>query len=230
MISISILCSLALGASSGTAADSLPVSEFDAFRCNLAGHWDNVAQASADAAAGADYANLHPRRAMTYVPVTNPDLEGQLFAIRNFTEQGFSGPISRVSLHRFRPEGDTIVHEFMFLLDKERWGDLSQDLEALTRITEADVRINRDCAMYWRSAGDHFEGATIKGQCVTSSFTPEPILVEGHGELYRDRLIRHDQNFSLSGEPLPVPGGATPERFDKIDDNELPEIACAPLD
>ena len=95
---------------------------------------------------------------------------------------------------------------------------------------ESDVRINRDCAMYWHKVGDHFEGGTRKGQCITSSFTPEPILVEGHGELHGKLLIRHDQNFSLAGAPLPVPGGATPERFDKINDPELPEISCARSD
>lgn len=70
--------------------------------------------------------------------------------------------------------------------------------------------------MYWRKEGDAFVGATVEGRCITSSFTETPIRVEGHGELRPRLLTRHDQNFTLEGQALPVPGGATPERFDKV--------------
>ena len=189
---------------------------FDAFRCWLSGSWDNAKQAEADIRNGATGSALHPRRAMTYVPIVNPAIEGQLFAILNFGELGFDGPLTRVALHRFRPAKDAIVHEFMFLIDKARWGDLGTDLAPLRRLVEDDVRVNSDCAMRWHWAGDHFEGSTAEGRCITSSFTPEPIRVEGHGELWRDKLVRHDRNYSLAGEALPVPGGETPEVFLKL--------------
>lgn len=190
----------------------------DHFRCLASGHWDNQVQAAQDVAAGRDDANRHPRRAMTYVPVRNPNIEGQLFAILNYTEPGFDGPLQRVSLHRFRwsDKDNGIVHEFFFLADAERRGNLAEDLGPLTRIRESDVRINENCAMYWRWQGDHYAGATRTGQCITASFTEAPILVEGHGELWPGKLVRHDRNFTLDGEPLPVPGGASPEVFDKV--------------
>ena len=200
---------------------------FDEFRCWLAGSWDNVEQATADIRNGVEEPLRHPRRAMTYVPVASAAIRGQLFAIRTYTDQGIAGPLSRVSLHRFRPAGDLIVHEFMFLHDKARWGNLGADLASLEALTEDDVRINDDCAMFWRWADDHFEGSTVEGRCITSSFTPEPIRIEGHGELWPGRLVRHDRNFTLTGESLPVPGGDTPEVFLKV--RSYPEEStCTP--
>ena len=206
---LTLLPAIALPADPGTLAQ---------FRCLASGHWDNVAQAEADIAAGQAESNRHPRRAMTYVPVRNPHLDGQLFAILNYTERGFDGPLQRVSLHRFRWSADDqqIVHEFFFLKDVARWGDLAADLGPLTRIRDRDVRVNESCAMYWRWQGDHFEGATRAGQCITSSFTEEPILVEGHGKLWPDKLVRHDQNYTLQGAAIAIPGGASQEVFDKL--------------
>ena len=60
------------------------------------------------------------------------------------------------------------------------------------------------------------EADIAAGQCITSSFTEEPILVEGHGELWPDKLVRHDQNFTLQGAAIAIPGGASPEVFDKL--------------
>ena len=224
-ITLFVCCVLLILAGTPVAAQP----DFDAFRCGLAGTWDNVDQAEADRRAGHSGTARHPRRAMIYVPIDNPAIAGQLFAIKNYTEEGTDGPISRVSLHRFRPDGDRVVHEFMFLRDKERWGDLSKDLSALTGLTEQDVRINTDCAMLWHWAGDHFAGSTVEGRCVTSSFTPEPIRVEGHGELWPDRLVRHDRNYDLDGNALPIPGGDSPEVFLKLDSGSESDT-CSTVD
>lgn len=192
--------------------------DLDKFACLVAGHWDNVRQAEADARGQLPDRDRHPRRAMTYIPIANPHMEGQLFAIQNYGERGFDGPMTRVSLHRFRPasDEDAIVHEFLFLLEPEAFGELSSDPGPLARLQETDVRINADCAMYWYRGDDNFTGSTRKGKCITSSFTETPILVEGRGELSSGRLLRHDQNFQLDGEPIPLAGGATPELFDKV--------------
>ncbi|MEM9496026.1 MAG: CpcT/CpeT family chromophore lyase [Pseudomonadota bacterium] len=201
--------------------------ELERFRCMLTGHWDNKRQADRDIAAGADEANRHERRAMTYIPVANDHLEGQLFGILNYGEAGFEGAPRRLSLHRFRPakDGGAIVHEFLFLKDKERWGDLTKDIAPLTSVTLADVTINSDCAMYWRAEADGFDGRTEEGRCITSSFTPEPIRVEGHGILSPTTLSRHDRNLSLDGEPLFVAGGASAEIFDKVERTAYPSAA-----
>lgn len=187
------------------------------FLCAIAGTWDNKRQAETDLVLSLDESNRHPRRAMHYIPVANPHIEGQLFAILNYSTDGLDGPVDRVSLHRFRWSGEIqrIVHEFIFLNDPDRWGDLKNDLAPLAKIEPADTRFNDDCAMYWLWSGDHFEGATVPGQCLTDSFTDEPVLVEGHGELWDPRLIRHDQIFTLYNEPIPVPGGASPEIFER---------------
>lgn len=194
-------------------------SDFERFESMIAQHWDNDRQAREDARLELDYASRHPRRAMSYIPVENPNVEGRLFAILNYTELGFDGPIQRLSLHRFRASqiDSSIVHEFFFLLEAQEWNDENIDLTYLTKIDESDVRINPNCSMYWRWHGDHYEGSTKKGRCVTSSFTEEPILVEGHGELWPDKVVRHDANYSLAGERLPTPGGASPEIFDRVD-------------
>jgi len=201
-----------------TGACGAELSEFERFERMIAGHWDNEMQAREDVRLGLDYTDLHPRRAMTYIPIENPNIEGRLFAILNYAEQGFEGPLQRLSLHRFRwSETDrSIVHEFFFLREPREWSDDNIELAYLTTIDESDVRINSRCAMYWRWRGDHFEGATKKGSCVTSSFTATPVRVEGHGELWHDRIIRHDANYSLEGERLPTPGGASPEVFDRV--------------
>lgn len=198
------------------ASGNKPAGDFDEFRCRISGHWDNVVQASEDAKTEPDESRRHPRRAMSYIPVANENIEGQLFAILNYGEEGFEGELNRVSLHRFRPvETGEIVHEFMFLLGPRSPDDLKQDLVVLTQLGEKDLRINHACAMRWSRRGKFYAGSTSKGRCVTSSFTESPIVVEGHGELYADRLVRHDQNFSLSGESLPIPGGQSPEVFDR---------------
>jgi len=208
-------------------ASSAQLGSFDHFRCLVSGHWDNVQQAEADATLDKDEQNRHPRRAMTYIPVRNPNLDGQLFAILNYTELGFDGPLQRVSLHRFRwlASERSVVHEFFFLKDTERWGKLGEDLRPLTRLRESDARVNENCVMYWHWQGDHFEGATRTGRCITSSFTAEPILVEGHGELWPAKLVRHDQNFTLDGESIAIPGGASPEIFDKVTEAGLQHVA-----
>lgn len=193
-------------------------SEFARFERMIASHWDNERQAREDARLGLDFAHRHPRRAMTYIPIENPNIEGRLFAILNYAEQGFDGPLQRLSLHRFRwSETDRgIVHEFFFLREPRERSDDNIELAYLTTIDESDVRINSSCAMYWRWQGDHFEGATNQGSCVTSSFTATPVRVEGHGELWDDRIVRHDANYSLDGERLPTAGGASPEVFDRV--------------
>jgi hypothetical protein len=192
--------------------------EVERFACLIAGHWDNVAQASEDTRLGLGELERHPRRAMTYIPIENPTLDGQLFAILNYGDRGFDGPIARVSLHRFRAREDVdgFVHEFMFPLQPETLGDMTVDLRRLADLQETDMRINPDCAMHWRKEGAAFVGATRRGRCVTSSFTQEPVRVEGHGELRPRLLLRHDENFSLEGAPLPVAGAASPYRFDKV--------------
>lgn len=212
---IVVLLLLAI-ATTSLSCRSTPENDFHEFRCLLTGQWDNLNQAKVDIERNLDAADRHPRRAMTYVPVRNSNIEGQLFAILNYTDEGFSGDVSRVALHRFRPGSDgKIIHEFMFPRDRAALGDLVNDLTPLTKLTEADVTINALCAMTWQKVGDHYEGSTTQGQCVTSSFTDTPILIEGHGELFTDLLLRHDQNFDLDGNALPVAGGGLPERFDK---------------
>ena len=188
----------------------------DRFVCAIEGSWDNVQQARADIESGVSEADRHPRRAMTYVPIDALAIEGQLFAIKSYGADGLSGEISRVALHRFRQHDDHLIHEFLFLKHKDRWGDLASDLTALARLKERDVTINTRCAMQWRLHDGYFEGSTTEGLCVTSSFTPQPIRVEGHGELWPEKLVRHDRNYSLAGDPLPVQGGHSPEVFDRL--------------
>lgn len=192
--------------------------EFERFERMITGHWDNDRQAQKDARLGLDYFNRHPRRAMTYIPIENDKIEGRLFGILNYSEEGFEGPARRLALHRFRWSQieESIVHEFFFLLAPREWSEENINFTFLTTIDESDVRINTKCAMHWHWLGDHFEGATKKGSCITSSFTTEPILVEGHGELWPDKIVRHDANFSLEGEQLPTPGGASPEIFERV--------------
>ncbi|MGI9235094.1 MAG: CpcT/CpeT family chromophore lyase [Woeseiaceae bacterium] len=192
--------------------------DFERFERMIAGHWDNDRQAQEDTRLGLDYFNRHPRRAMTYIPIENENIEGRLFGILNYTEDGFKGPVQRLSLHRFRwsQAEKSIIHEFFFLEEPRVWNDETIDLVYLTLIGESDVRINTKCAMHWRWHSDHFEGATKRGSCVTSSFTTEPILVEGHGELWPEKIVRHDANYSLEGEHLPTAGGASPEIFDRV--------------
>lgn len=126
-----------------TLASSAQLGSFDHFRCLVSGHWDNVQQAEADATLDKDEQNRHPRRAMTYIPVRNPNLDGQLFAILNYTELGFDGPLQRVSLHRFKwlASERSIVHEFFFLKDAERWGKLGgASPEIFDKVTEAGLQ------------------------------------------------------------------------------------------
>lgn len=107
---------------SSTAVGAVENGSLDQFRCMILGAWDNVGQAQNDAKRELDPQNRHPRRAMLYIPVANPDTPGQLFAILNYTEAGFDGPVERVSLHRFRQadDGATILHEFLFLESPHR--------------------------------------------------------------------------------------------------------------
>lgn len=182
----------------------------------ISGRWDNLVQVEAGRAAKADKAHQHLRYAMNYVPMQPPGLRGVLIAIESYGTEGFDGEMSRVALHRFRDEGDGIVHEFIFPHDRSKLGDLTKDLSPLMALTEGGVRINVGCRLYWHWAGDHYEGATRKGQCKTSSYTETEILVEGKGWLYSDRLIRHDRNYELNGSEITRDGGATPEVFNRL--------------
>ena len=104
-----------------------------------------------------------------------------------------------------------------FIKNKEKFGPRAEDLASLADLGWDDVRTNPGCTMYWQWQGDHFQGATREGECVTSSFTPEPIRIEAKGELWPNRLIRHDVNMTLEGEVIPRDGGETPEVFIKAD-------------
>lgn len=201
------------------ASSAFAQERLDRFRCMMTGSWDNFEQAEHDTSANKPMDQRHERRAMTYIPVQNDNIEGQLFGILSYGEEGFSGPLGRLAMHRFRRSDaeNAILHEFFFLNDKGKWGDdVLADLERLTSISEQDVRINQTCAMRWRWTGDRFVGATNKGQCLTSSFTENTILVEGYGELSAETLLRHDQNFDTDGNRLPVQGSDTPELFKSV--------------
>lgn len=203
----------------GCAAErKLEHQHFDLMMSWLAGKWDNGQQVEAEIAAALPEFDRHLHYAMHYVPLQTPGMDGQVFAIRSFNEGGFDGPLTRVALHRFRwlDSSQEIEHEFLFLLDPGEFGDLKSSLDSLATLGENDVRVNPKCRMYWRWLGDHFDGRTRKGQCITSSYTPTSILVEGHGVLRADELLRHDMNFELSGQVRPRQGGASPERFRKI--------------
>lgn len=200
-----------------TAPESNPDKHFQLMMTWLAGRWDNSAQVEAERRSATPAFDRHLHYAMHYVPIRTPAMDGQVFAIKSYNEGGFAGPLTRVALHRFRrlPNSSDIGHEFLFLLDPDRFGDLKVSLRALESLKESDVRINSQCRMYWRWQGDHFEGRTRQGQCITSSYTPTKILVEGHGILHAEQLIRHDTNYEMSGELRPRQGGSSPELFMK---------------
>lgn len=185
----------------------------------LTGKWDNAQQVEAEVETALPEFDRHLHYAMHYVPVDAPGMEGQVFAIKSYNEGGFSGPLTRVALHRFRwrEASREIEHEFLFLHNPQQFGDLRKSLDALRGLSEEDVRVNPQCRMYWHWEGDHFDGRTREGQCITSSYTPTKILVEGHGILKANELLRHDRNFELTGEVRPRQGGATPERFLKTE-------------
>ena len=191
--------------------------DFEKFSTWLAGQWDNVAQTRAEAEQGFRDADKHPRYAMDYVAV-DTGMEGQVFAIHNYGAEGLAGELTRVSLHHFFPDltRGTIIHEFLFLKEAERWGDLGVSLTPLAALTRADINSRDNCRMYWRERAGHFVGRTEEGACVTQSFTDNPIRVEGYGELWPDRLVRHDMTLNMSGRTQPRPGGETPEVFDRI--------------
>lgn len=198
---------------------------FNQFRCMLTASWDNEKQAKKDVANNIKPFDQHEWRSMTYVPILNDEIEGQLFGILNYNKTGFKGSATRLSTHRFRwsAQDNAIVHEFFFLKEKGDWGEnVQNDLKRLTRITEDDVTINSTCAMRWQWQGDHFSGSTETGKCITSSFTEAPILIEGHGELFSGQLRRHDQNFDLEGNALPVKGGKSAELFDRVNRQHYP--------
>lgn len=220
MIRLLIICLVLVGCAA-PADRPRDQPQFELMMRWLAGKWDNGQQVRAEAEAAVPEFDRHLHYAMHYVPILAPGMAGQVFAIKSYNEGGFDGPLSRVALHRFRwlETSEEIEHEFLFLLNPEQFGDLKESLEALHNLEETDVRVNPQCRMYWRRQGDHFDGRTRKGQCITSSYTPTRILVEGHGVLKPDELLRHDLNYELTGEVRPRQGGSSPEHFRKIPAN-----------
>ena len=194
--------------------------QFRQFVSWFTGRWDNVEQVQAELAEGVAVAERHERYAMNYVPVDTGNIDGVVFAIHNYGSEGFAGELNRISLHRFSFRRDTneVFHQFLFLREPEKFSLVPERLDELKELRWSDVRTNAGCAIYWRWNGDYFAGSTKPKACITSSYTPEPIVVEGSGELWATKLVRHDRNFRLDGSEIIRNGGATPEVFCKLAD------------
>lgn len=198
--------------------ESMTSARFRQFVTWFTGRWDNIAQVEAEAGQGVADTERHERYAMHYVPIETGDIDGVVFAIHNYGREGFAGELSRISLHRFsfRHDTDEVFHQFLFLRDPDKFALDPARLDELTALRWSDVRTNAGCAIHWRWNHGHFAGRTKPGACVTSSYTPEPIVVEGSGELWADRLVRHDRNFRLDGTEIARNGGQSPEVFRKL--------------
>lgn len=197
-------------------SDLLAPNDLNRFSQWIAGEWTNEKQINAFIAQGLPKNERPPRYAMRYTLVEAPAIEGRLFAIENYDGgAGFSGPISRVSLHRFMlsEDGSTILHEILFLKDEAFRKRLTTSLAPLSDIKPDDIRVREDCRLYWIWDGASFEGATKPGACVTNSYTDRDITVEGFGALMEDQLIRHDRNFEMTGEEIPRPGYEVADTF-----------------
>ncbi len=190
---------------------------FDRFVYFLEGRWDNLRQVEKEALSDLAVDQRHRRYPMHYVRVDAGEIDGVVFAIHNYDQDGFHGDLRRISLHRFTwsKVHDHIVHEFLIIKDPDRFGPFDGRLDLLKQLTWNDVRTDPSCNMYWSWNVNHFEGKTVPGLCVTSSFTENPIRIEAHGELYASRLIRHDQNFTMEGREIKREGSQSPEIFDK---------------
>ncbi len=186
----------------------------------ISGRWDNAEQVQSEIEESVAAAERHERYAMHYVQIDTANIDGVVFAIHNYGRDGFAGELSRISLHRFSFRRDTneVFHQFLFLRDPDRFSLEPERLDELADLRWSDVRTNAGCAIYWRWNGDHFAGSTKPGACITSSYTPEPIVVEGRGELWDSKLVRHDRNFRLDGSEIIRSGGQTPEVFCKLSD------------
>jgi len=184
----------------------------------LGGRWDNRQQAQDDVAGGVSGFDRHARRALSYAPVDAPAIAGRLFAVQAYDQQGFSGPLRRVTLARIVPSLVTteFVHESLILADPTAWGDLRSNLATLRELRESDVRVNRGCRVYWRRVDDHFEGHTRAGRCAGAGAGGSEVVVEHFYALYADRLIRHERHYDAGGALVPREGGRTPEVFERL--------------
>lgn len=200
--------------------DAIADARFRQFIDWFTGRWDNVAQVAAEAERGVAATQRHERYAMNYVPIETANIDGVVFAIHNYGREGFAGELSRISLHRFsyRRDTDEVFHQFLFLRDPDKFALAPARLDELTALRWSDVRTNAGCSIHWQWQHDHFAGATKPGACVTSSYTPEPIVVEGYGELWANKLVRHDRNFRLDGSEIARNGGQSPEIFCKLEE------------
>ena len=190
--------------------------ELTTFTAWISGEWDNKAQVEEDKENGVPKNGLRARYAIRYTPVDNSNFKGQLIAIENYDDgQGLSGTMERVSLHRFAlsHEKSQIFHDILFLKDKGFRKSLINGLAPLNNITFDDIRFREDCRLYWTWTGEHFEGATQKGHCVTNSYTDRDITVEGSGRLEKGRLTRHDRNFEMNGTEIKRPGYKSADIF-----------------
>ena len=183
----------------------------------MTGGWDNVAQVNGERYAGVADDSRRPRYAMKYVPAKTANIAGTVFAIHNYGEDGFQGSLQRIALHRFSwlKKEQQILHQFLFVKDADRFGPFEKRLNLLANLNWEDVKTNESCNMRWNWVDNHFEGATTPGACITSSFTKTPIRVEGKGQLWPDRLLRWDRNFTLEGDEIKREGGDTQEVFFK---------------
>lgn len=194
---LSARCAAALAGLAGAAACATPPADappgLSAFAEMLAGRWE-----SADAA-------------RAYVRVPAPGVEGYVFALQRYDAPDAETP-SRVSLRRFREGADgAIANDFLYLVEPERWGDLTADLSALAALRESDARFNPGCTMTWRWAGARFEGATAPGDCVSTRIADEPVIVEAFGAVSASEFVHHDRLLTLEGEPFRADEG--PEVF-----------------
>jgi hypothetical protein len=205
------------GATRSLAEQQYP--DLDRFVYWLVGHWDNRAQVEKETLQDLDPMDRHPWRPMHYVRVAANNIDGVVLALHTYGDRGFAGPPMRISLHRFTysPRHDHVVHEFLNVKNRDRFGPFDGRLELLRDLTWGDVSTESTCNMYWKWDKNHFAGQTLPGLCVTQSFSEQPIRIEARGELWDDRLVRDDRSYRQDGSEIARPGGQVPEIYDKLD-------------
>ncbi len=178
--------------------------------------WDNIQQIEDEMSSNLVEFERHQRYAMRYTKVATQTLPGLAFAIENYDDgNGFRGAMQRVSLHHFMlsENRDSIVHEIILIKDPVFRSRLKDNLNLLEEITAQDIKVNKNCRLYWRWTSARFEGATKKDSCITNSYSNRDIRVEGSGTLEQNRFIRHDRNFEMTGEEIIRPGHQNAEVF-----------------
>jgi hypothetical protein len=163
----------------------------------LPGHYNNAAQAAADAKAGRE---SHPALTLDIARISLPLLSDYVFYMQE-TAADDPRRITSQRLLTFQAVKDgTIVESLYTFAQPGRWRDGHLNSGLFTGMMFQDTRPMAGCEIVWKKEGEKFVGANVRETCRVTSGSLGSVRMDMKMELGADELAAAELSYGPGGK------------------------------